>query len=122
MQEERQSYQLTYRENKILNFTYKSTVIKAEPLPTVAVDDSTLVLAVSETIEDAVLGGVQGFQIHMWCLQCESKFLKLTIVQCQKCDLMQLTDFCTYQITSKLLFTKTIESKPQYYLLNCKYL
>ena len=106
----------TYRDNKVLSYTFDSSAVQLEEVIPLIVsnfhDDDT-----QQTIKGNLVG-IQNFEIHVWCIHCESK-LKFcnTIAECLKCHLSQRVTYCKYQVTSKLMF-RTIEPNHELHLLN----
>lgn len=97
----------TYRDIKVLNFTNDSSFLKLEKnfvnIPA-TVSNSKADQNGIHTIE-AYLIGIQKFRIHVWCLQCNSSLPiddESLTVECPECHLLQLVNYCTYQITSKI--------------------
>ncbi len=80
----------TYRDNKILNFNNNSSFIEVEHLDSEQLPLNDLPTD-SYTIK-AHLVGIQGYKVHMWCLQCHSKVqFGETFALCDKCELLQQT-------------------------------
>ena len=95
----------TFRNNKVLNFTNHSHIVKLENGSIDTSTSSADIPNIAPATIEAALIGIQGFQIHVWCQYCDSKLeFDDTISRCHKCHLLQLIGSCKYQVTTRIMF------------------